>query len=376
MFLLVCIRHTHKYPPLFEQVLVGYLQRFRVGEVITKRLLASLYFRLGSTNIQLVFQELERVSMKSFYEKETYTLDDIDRLIEHGAEESLYLEFKAAKSIHRDSRHEISKDVSAFANADGGVIVYGLTEDNHVAKSIDPIDGLTYTKEWVEDVIASNVNRQIPGLVIHPIRLNLVDLQSIYVVKIPASPDAAHMSKDGRYYIRRNFKAEPLQEYEVRALYERRTMAILEIEDWSIKIDYDKNNHDYVDLEVYVSIVNVGTVVESIFAVNAYIEPLPVYADCMVNKHMFRNHDVIHQGNGRIKFTASSDRPIFPDEEIRGLTFTVSMPIDQLANFCHGRIIRLMVNFSSGMHESEIDLSNRAQDMLDQLAKRTGNLDA
>ncbi|MBK7034553.1 MAG: hypothetical protein IPH49_15120 [Ignavibacteria bacterium] len=79
--------------------------------------------------------------------------------------------------------------------------------------------------------------------------------------------------------IRRKSQREPLQEHYVRALYERRTMAILEIEDWSIKIDYDKNNYDYVDLEVYVSIVHVGTVVESIFAVNVYMEPLPVYAE-------------------------------------------------------------------------------------------------
>ena len=56
------------------------------------------------------------------------TLQDIDQLIATQTQESLHLDYKDSRAIDKSKREEISKDVSAFANADGGTIIYGVTE--------------------------------------------------------------------------------------------------------------------------------------------------------------------------------------------------------------------------------------------------------
>lgn len=60
-----------------------------------------------------------------FFEKEDYNIDDIIALIDNEAEESVHLDFKAAGALSKDDKKkaEIAKDVSAFANSDGGIIV-------------------------------------------------------------------------------------------------------------------------------------------------------------------------------------------------------------------------------------------------------------
>src|SRR5258708_38427470 len=84
-------------------------------------------------------------------------------------EEHQQLEFKGAAALSKsdNSKAEISKDVSAFANAIGGTIVYGIAEDSSNlpfrAANIDPIDPVAFSKEWLESVIDSRIQPRIPG---------------------------------------------------------------------------------------------------------------------------------------------------------------------------------------------------------------------
>ena len=69
--------------------------------------------------------------------------EDLLALINLPAEESVSLEYKGASSLNNTdpNKNEISKDVSAFANSGGGVIVYGMKETNErTALALDPID--------------------------------------------------------------------------------------------------------------------------------------------------------------------------------------------------------------------------------------------
>jgi len=88
---------------------------------------------------------------------------------------------------------EIVKDVSSFANSAGGMIIYGIKELNHVADSFTFIDGNIYTKEWIEQVIQSGIQRKIEGLKIFPVRFDDNIEKSIYVIKIPESFSAPHI---------------------------------------------------------------------------------------------------------------------------------------------------------------------------------------
>lgn len=60
-----------------------------------------------------------------FYNKDSYSLDDVEYLINNEVEENIHLDYKAAAALAKEDkkRSEITKDVSAFANSDGGIIV-------------------------------------------------------------------------------------------------------------------------------------------------------------------------------------------------------------------------------------------------------------
>jgi predicted HTH transcriptional regulator len=54
--------------------------------------------------------------------------------------ESLTLEYKASPAVDKrddTKKLEMARDVCAFANADGGQIVYGMTEHDHEPAGLD-----------------------------------------------------------------------------------------------------------------------------------------------------------------------------------------------------------------------------------------------
>jgi predicted HTH transcriptional regulator len=69
-----------------------------------------------------------------------WNVADVRALITNQVQESLTLDYKRSDSLDKaDSRKriELSKDVSAFANSAGGVILYGMVEDKHLPTGID-----------------------------------------------------------------------------------------------------------------------------------------------------------------------------------------------------------------------------------------------
>lgn len=121
-----------------------------------------------------------------------------------------------------EKEREIAKDISAFANSEGGIIIYGIKEFNkvsrkHFQKNIDPIDGVTFSKDWLENVINTNVFPHIENLYIKPIYLNSDDNFVVYIVIISKS-NIAHKSLDYRYYKRSNFESIPMRDFEIRNL--------------------------------------------------------------------------------------------------------------------------------------------------------------
>jgi schlafen family protein len=149
------------------------------------------------------------------------------RMIEEQIRETSNLDYKRSAALARTdvSKNELSKDVSAFANAGGGTLIYGIAEDakRHVPERLDEgIDPSVITKEWLDDVISSSIHRKIDGVRIHVVPLTAERAGRVsYVVEIPQSLRAPHMASDHRHYKRYNFKSEPMEEYEVRDVARR-----------------------------------------------------------------------------------------------------------------------------------------------------------
>ncbi|QSW89588.1 ATP-binding protein [Flavobacterium endoglycinae] len=161
-------------------------------------------------------------------------LNDIKNYIENKIEENLNLDYKASGSLQKSDAktNEISKDVSAFANSDGGIIVYGIKEhqiNRHLPDSIDPVDRKLISKEWLEQIIQSKIRPRIDGIIIHSITVDENSDQVVYAVEIPKS-NTAHQAHDKRYYKRFNFNSEPMYDYEIRDVLNRTKAPIIDIE--------------------------------------------------------------------------------------------------------------------------------------------------
>ena len=77
----------------------------------------------------------------------------VHNLIANSVEESLTLEYKAAAALSRDSKPvmQITKDTSAMANSAGGVLIYGVAEDQASRQlRLDPVDRQRFPREWLD----------------------------------------------------------------------------------------------------------------------------------------------------------------------------------------------------------------------------------
>jgi hypothetical protein len=181
-----------------------------------------LFWKSGILSFALPNNDAMDRHMKQPWEWEE---DDINRLIQDGVQESLNLDYKRCASLDkRDPQRkvELSKDVSSFANSDGGTLVYGVIENNHLPERIDDgYDPSDVTREWIDQVITSTVQPRIDGFRIKQIVLKKVNPgKVIYVVSIPKGR-RAHMAADRRYWKRYEYNAVMMEDYEIRDVNRR-----------------------------------------------------------------------------------------------------------------------------------------------------------
>src|ERR1700747_1228259 len=137
----------------------------------------------------------------------------LDRqFVQGGLQESQSLEYKASAALGRQSadRSELCKDVSAFANAGGGMVIYGIAEHKHDPTGIDQgVDSTVFNKEWIQNVLTTGVQPKLEHL-----EIAVVDLPSkgkdrvAFVIRIgQATALAPHQNgSDNQYYRRANSK--------------------------------------------------------------------------------------------------------------------------------------------------------------------------
>lgn len=149
------------------------------------------------------------------------TISDIDKLIKDEVQEDLHLEYKQSLALNKSKGNEIAKDVSAFANSDGGVLIYGIVEENKLPVRNDGgVDHTVYSREWLEQIMSSRITPRVDDIHIIPILIS--GDRSIYVVEIPKSNRGPHQSSDNKYYKRHNFHSVPMEDYEINDVRNRR----------------------------------------------------------------------------------------------------------------------------------------------------------
>ncbi len=161
----------------------------------------------------------------------TWTQEDLQFLVDRGIEESRLLEYKQELDLGlKKQNKEAAKDFSAFANGQGGIIIYGIQEEAQEDGAKKPVGLSPLTdgglKEQLETVLVNSVTPRF-DFAIH--KIPQAEAKGFFLVaEIPQSLSGPHMvvvGKDNRYYKRRNFCAEPMTEEEVRIAYERNLSA-------------------------------------------------------------------------------------------------------------------------------------------------------
>ncbi|MCZ7399427.1 MAG: ATP-binding protein [Candidatus Methanoperedens sp.] len=171
-------------------------------------------------------------------------LERINGLINEKIKENLNLDYKRELD---ERNNEIAKDISAFANASGGKIIYGISEKDDLPSSINWIESKG-VKVKIEDIILNHIQPELKGYEIYSIENSGNHSQAIFVVDIPESSDAPHMA-DYRYYIRRNFKSEYMEDSEVKnAIFKKGLRKALEFE---VLQNIEMANSTYKRLESY-----------------------------------------------------------------------------------------------------------------------------
>ena len=102
-----------------------------------------------------------------------------ETLISNGIEESQHLEYKKQLG----SNPEIAKDISSFANSDGGNIIYGITEKEYKPFKISPIK--SGKKEKIDHISLNGIDPPL-NIKIWPVDINLEgENGQIYIIYIP-----------------------------------------------------------------------------------------------------------------------------------------------------------------------------------------------
>jgi hypothetical protein len=292
----------------------------------------------------------------SFFSQKKYAEEDLQMLIKNQIEESINLDYKSARAIDNSPKKnkEIAKHISAFANSDGGIIIYGIEENDHRPQSLSFVDGNQFTKEWLENIIDSHIHQKIHDLIIYPIRVKGDVEKTVYLVKIPPSDNVPHQCSDKVYYRRYNFKSVPMEEYEIRLLYNRVSNSEMDFKSiWSKHIEEyeDSEGNKKIKREINIHVKNISSSLEKHCKVVAKFKDVhdigfSINYDKTKVSQKYSIEDRFH-------ISAFNESPVFPGEEVAILSFGIEIYKSKLEEFNKRATISLML-FDSAMTKSYV----------------------
>ena len=150
---------------------------------------------------------------------EIQVADDLANLCALATPEGISLEFKekedrSTPELSRGDRRSIAEAVTAFANSDGGTLIFGMRSEKRqgvdVASEIQPISNVAACRSLVELVAATNVAPTPRNLTVHTIEVSAGT--GVVVCSLPRSELRPHMctAQGVHRYLRRGFEGNAL----------------------------------------------------------------------------------------------------------------------------------------------------------------------
>ena len=153
------------------------------------------------------------------------TQEDLKHLIDNVVLEGKTIEYKSALPGNSDGdRKEFLADVSSFANAGGGDIIYGISEDRATRepKSLDGLDltNVDQEKARLDNMIREGVEPRIPAVHIRPVILTSGNTAIIIRVgRSWVSPHRVIFKGHDKFYSRNSSGKYPLDVGELRIAF-------------------------------------------------------------------------------------------------------------------------------------------------------------
>lgn len=285
------------------------------------------------------------------------TEQDLLDLISNNERESHYLDFKRRESSLTPNtekrRVELGKDVSAFAHADGGTLIYGMAEDDHTGTA-DRLEGFAQSemsKERLTQMIQTSTSPPVVGVFVRPVELQQSDPGNwAFVVTVPQA-EAVHQAQDKKFHRRDNADTRVMYRDEIidiltRAQGPRLRLAIVlrnggseEAINWASAVKHAHNIHLPVNAE------NRGKL--ALYAL------FRLFIEQSTQMQVIQTHDAsfVHAGGAlppglqaqsigyaalQRKWSVPPNVPIFTDEEV-GIG-SLSLQVQKTANDWDGSI--------------------------------------
>ena len=148
---------------------------------------------------------------------------DIDALIQNQVREARTIEYKLILPGNSDEeKREFLADISSFANAGGGDLLYGIEESDGVPKNAVGLKDCKVDVEInrLECIIRYGINPRIPGVSIHPIEG--FPQGPVLLVRVPKSWVSPHMvtfKNLSKFYTRNSAGKHQMDVTEIRSAF-------------------------------------------------------------------------------------------------------------------------------------------------------------
>lgn len=149
-------------------------------------------------------------------------LEDIKSFIEERVEENSELEYKGSKKLYSEKgREDLAKEVTAFANSQGGLLIVGIKEDE-AKRYPEQIEWTDYPREGLIDSLNSKIMPPIQNLEINTVEKRGAKAERIFLIYVLGGPNKPYAVSKNDFYKRAGSTSQPMNRDEIVSLIKER----------------------------------------------------------------------------------------------------------------------------------------------------------
>jgi hypothetical protein len=204
-------------------------------------------------------------------------------------QESGQLEFKSGKLLSNlregNNRRDLIKSVTSFANAGGGTLIIGVSDDGHsVADDLEPVPHGVMTKDQLAEILSSNCD---PPLIDFQISTVPFDNGLVFVVTVEEGHTAFQNRIDRHYYQRVEATTQMMYGFAIRDVMNRHTGAIVRA---TIDVKWQQLPNDTHSYRIVPRLENIGALTANhwILEIDLPITPLNLNQQVPIHCILFK----------------------------------------------------------------------------------------